>query len=54
MAASALSIPPDSPLARGWRAAVVFALNRHGLHAVLDTLAAYAELRCRAEPDNPR
>ena len=51
-----VQIPDDSPLAVGWRAAVVWALKRHGLHAVLDTVAAYAELCCRAEPDrvNPR
>ena len=55
MAASvSFSIPPESPLAQGWRAAVVFALKRHGLHAVLDTIAAFAELRSRAAPDNPR
>ena len=55
MAASvSFSIPPESPLAQGWRAAVVFALKRHGLHAVLDTIAAFAELRMQHEPDNPR
>ena len=53
MAASVpFSIPRESPLARGWRAAVVFALERHGVHQVMDAIAAYAELRCRHEPDN--
>jgi hypothetical protein len=27
-------------------------LERHGLHEVLDLVSAYAELRCRHEPDN--
>ena len=46
------SIPSDSPLARGWRRSVAELLERHGLHELLDVLSAYAELRCRHEPDN--
>jgi hypothetical protein len=46
------SIPSDSPLARGWGRTVAELLERHGVHEVLDVLSAYAELRCRHEPDN--
>ena len=45
------SIPSDSPLARGWRRTVAELLERHGVHELLDVLSAYAELRCRHEPD---
>ena len=46
------SIPSDSPLARGWRRTVAELLERHGVHELLDVLSAYAELRCRHEPDD--
>ena len=46
------AIPADSPLATGWRAVAVGLLEKHGLQDVLDLISAYAELRCRAEPDN--
>jgi hypothetical protein len=46
------SIPCDSPLARGWRRTVAELLERHGVHELLDVLSAYAELRCRHEPDD--
>jgi hypothetical protein len=45
-------IPPGSPLATGWRLKAVELLERHGVHEMLDVLAAYAELRCRHEPDD--
>jgi hypothetical protein len=46
------SIPRGSPLASGWRRQVADLLERHGISEVLDVLAAYAELRCRHEPDD--
>src|SRR5262249_9508162 len=49
--ADALSVPRNSPLAKGWRAALVAMLAEHGLVDVLDTVSAFAELACRAEPD---
>jgi hypothetical protein len=45
------TIPPDSPLAVGWRATLAELLLRHGVPDVLDALAAFAELRCRHDPD---
>jgi hypothetical protein len=45
-------IPPGSPLATGWRAIVAALLEQHGVAEMLDVLAAYAELRCRHEPDD--
>jgi hypothetical protein len=45
-------IPPDSPLATGWRAHAVRWLEQHGIGEMLDLLAAYTELRCRLEPDD--
>jgi len=49
--ADALSIPRNSPLAVGWRAALVALLEEHGLVDVLDTVSAFAELAVRREPD---
>jgi hypothetical protein len=49
---NAARIPPGSPLATGWRADAVRWLDRHGINEMLDLLAAYAELRCRQEPDD--
>src|SRR5262249_41086510 len=46
------TVPPDSPLPSGWRAAIADALDRYGVHDVMDAISAYAELRCRHEPDN--
>jgi hypothetical protein len=48
------TIPPDSPLAVGWRAALAELLLRHDVQDVLDAVAAYAELRCRQEPDTDK
>ena len=45
-------IPADSPLATGWRSVVVGFLEDHGIQDVIDLVSAYAELRCRADPDN--
>ena len=38
-------------MAVGWRAVLADILERHGLHATLDAISAYAELRCRHDPD---
>jgi len=46
------TIPPGSPLATGWRFQAVLLLERHGVQDMIDTIAAYAELRCRLEPDD--
>ena len=46
------TIPAGSPLASGWGARLAQLLERHGLHEVLDLVSAYAELRCRHEPDS--
>jgi hypothetical protein len=45
-------IPADSPLSTGWRLLAVQLLEQHGVHELLDVLAAYAELRCRHDPDD--
>jgi hypothetical protein len=39
-------------LAVGWRSTLAAQLDQHGLHALLDAVAAHAELRCRHELDN--
>ena len=46
------TIPPGSPLASGWRFQLVLSLEQNGVQDVIDTIAAYAELRCRLEPCN--
>src|SRR5262249_20708672 len=46
------TIPPGSPLATGWRFQAVLLLERHGVQDMIDTIAAYAGLRCRLEPDD--
>jgi len=46
------TIPPGSPLATVWRFQAVLLLERHGVQDMIDTIAAYAELRCRLEPDD--
>ena len=46
------TIPPESPLASGWRFQVAQILEIVGVHDLMDAVAAYAELRCRHEPDN--
>ena len=48
------TIPPDSPLATGWRATLAELLLRHDVQDVLDAVAAFAELRCRQEPDTDK
>src|SRR5262245_5536360 len=45
------TIPANSPLATGWRPTLAELLMRHERPDVLDALAAFAELRCRHEPD---
>jgi hypothetical protein len=47
-------MPPDSPLAVGWRAALTELLLRHDVQDVLDAVTAFAELRCRQEPDTDK
>jgi hypothetical protein len=49
---ASVTIPPGSPLASGWRFEAVQWLDRHGVTEMLDLLAAYAELRVRADPDD--
>ena len=44
-------IPPDSPLATGWRADAVTWLLEHGVPEMLDVISAFAELSQRREPD---
>jgi hypothetical protein len=47
-------IPRGSPLAVGWRADLVAILLSRNLVDVMDTIAQFAELRVRAEPDTAR
>jgi hypothetical protein len=47
-------IPRGSPLAVGWRADLVGILLARNLVDVMDTIAQFAELRVRAEPDTVR
>jgi hypothetical protein len=47
-------IPRGSPLAVGWRADLVAILLTRTLVDVMDTIAQFAELRVRAEPDSAR
>ena len=47
-------IPPDSPLATGWRAEAVRWLLDHGVPEMLDVISAFAELSRRREPDTGR
>jgi hypothetical protein len=47
-------IPPDSPLASGWRADAVALLVRYGLPEMFDVMSAFAELCQRREPDSAR
>ena len=47
-------IPRGSPLATGWRAELVAILLARKLVDVMDTIAQFAELRVRQEPDTAR
>jgi hypothetical protein len=47
-------IPRGSPLSLGWRADLVAILAARSLVDVMDTIAQYAELRVRLEPDTAR
>jgi hypothetical protein len=47
-------IPRGSPLAVGWRADLVAILMARNLVDVMDTIAQFAELRVRLEPDTAR
>jgi hypothetical protein len=50
----AVLIPRGSPLAVGWRADLVAILLTRNLVDVMDTIAQFAELRVRLEPDTAR
>jgi hypothetical protein len=50
----AVLIPRGSPLAVGWRADLVAILLSSNLVDVMDTIAQFAELRVRLEPDTAR
>ena len=47
-------IPRGSPLASGWRADLVAILLARNLVDVMDTIAQFAELSVRREPDTAR
>ena len=47
-------IPPNSPLTFGWRADLVAILVARNLVDVMDTIAQFAELCVRRDPDTAR